>query len=56
MPRLHQMLGNLFYRGQSIDILERANYASLKYWNDWHKIMEKEEIKTANKLKSKSKT
>jgi hypothetical protein len=41
--RVDQWLGNLFYRGQQINTLMTMTYAELKYWNDWHEIILKED-------------
>jgi hypothetical protein len=42
---MDQWLGNLFGRGQSIEVLERAAFHALAYWNDWHKLMAEREAK-----------
>lgn len=36
---MDQWLGNLFSRGQSLEVLERTGFHSLGYWNGWHEIM-----------------
>jgi len=41
-------MGNLFSRGQSIADLKEAAYHELKYWNEWHELMAKEEAKASN--------
>lgn len=33
------MLGNLYSDGQSLEVLERAYFHSLVYWDGWHKVM-----------------
>lgn len=38
-------MGNLFYRHVSPDVIEAMTYHKMKYWNDWHDIMVKEERK-----------
>ena len=51
IPRLDQMLGDLFYRHVQPDVLEKMNYTRLRYWHEWHKILHKEEKKLADDLK-----
>lgn len=36
---MDQWLGNLFYRRQPVDVLERMSFHSLAYWNEWHLVM-----------------
>jgi hypothetical protein len=36
---MDQMLGNLFSRGQSIEVLGRTDFHTLAYWNGWHELM-----------------
>jgi hypothetical protein len=44
-------MGNLFYRGQSIEVIKKLRYAELKEWNEWHELMQKEEQKQAEGIK-----
>ena len=56
IPRLDQMLGNLFYRGVQPHRLNEMFFSELKYWNEWHKVIEKKEaelIPKAPKTKGK---
>ena len=55
VPKLHQFLGNLFYRGQKIDVLELADWQTLAYWSDWHDILSDAELSPDNKKGSKKK-
>ncbi len=41
--RIDQWLGNLFFRGVAPGELEAMPYHKLRYWNDWHKVIEKAE-------------
>jgi hypothetical protein len=43
VPRIDQMIGNLFYRGTQPSEIERMSYMDLVYYNEWHKIMVKTE-------------
>lgn len=45
IDRIDQWLGNLFYRGQPIDVLEKMTYSRLKYWNSWHELIAEQERK-----------
>ena len=33
-------MGNMFYRGQPINVIENMTYHDLKYWNGWHEKMD----------------
>ena len=55
VPEIHQMLGNLFSRNQPIDFLEKMTYKDLCYWNNWHKLMSKEENKITDDIEKKGK-
>ena len=52
VPKIHQFNANLFYRGQKIDFLERADFETLEYWSSFHDTLVKEE---KPKLKKKKK-
>ena len=39
-------MGNLFSRGQSIDVIKKLRFAELREWNTWHEIMADAESKT----------
>lgn len=41
MDRVHQWMGNLFYRRVSIDIIKEMDFQELKYWNEWHEILDR---------------
>lgn len=38
-------MGNLFFRKQSIETLERLRFAELREWNTWHELMSDQEAK-----------
>jgi len=44
-------MGNLFYRGQMINVIKKLRYAELKEWNEWHELMQKEEQKQSEAIK-----
>jgi hypothetical protein len=46
-------MGNLFYRHQPINIIKKLRYAELKQWNEWHEIMNKQELKAMEEAKGK---
>jgi len=52
MRQLHQWLGNLFSRGVSPVELMGMSYHELKYWNEWHTVMDEQERKSAERAKS----
>jgi hypothetical protein len=39
---LHQMMGNLFYRGVSTSEIQKMTISEMKYWNGWHNVLRKE--------------
>jgi len=43
MPKIDQWIGNLFYRSVQPSELEKLSYSKMKYFNDWHKVIEKAE-------------
>lgn len=45
IPKIHQMAGNLFYRKVAPSEINGMSYSEMKYWNEWHKLIEKEEAK-----------
>jgi hypothetical protein len=46
------MLGNLFYRGQNIEALNRATFGELRYWNEWHEIINKKTKDTTDQIEN----
>jgi len=46
-------MGNMFYRHQSIDVIDRLTYSDLKYWNEWHEIMIRAEKRVIKEAESK---
>jgi hypothetical protein len=52
---MDQMMGNLFSRGQSIDVIRELCYTEMRYWNEWHKVMAKREDRAAQQLQNASK-
>jgi hypothetical protein len=48
-----QWMGNMFCRGQPINVIYAMTFSELKMWNEWHETMYKAEEKTANSLKGK---
>ena len=50
---MSQMMGNLFYRRQQIDVIRSLGFAEMKYWNNWHELMSKEEEKIVKKANGK---
>jgi len=49
LNKVHQWLGNLFYRGAQPADLEEMTYQRLKYWNNWHEVYTKEEKAAMNR-------
>ena len=43
------MMGNLFYRKVPPSEIKAMGYSELKYWNEWHELIAKEELKGASK-------
>lgn len=43
MPTVHQMIGNIFYRGVTPTEIKEMNFRELKYWSDWHHVITKAE-------------
>ena len=39
MDRVHQYVGNLFYRRVSTELIKEMPYHELKYWNEWHEVL-----------------
>lgn len=52
MPRVHQFLGDLFYRGETPTNLEAMPYSSLKYWAAWHQVLSDEENRVADEIRN----
>ena len=48
---MNQWYANLFYRGQSIDVIYSLDFDELKYWNTMHEKMVDEEKKAIEKMK-----
>lgn len=49
---MHQMVGNLFYRGVQPSEIANLDYNNMKSYNEWHEKMieaEKEAYKKVNK-------
>lgn len=55
MDRLHQWIGNVFFRGASPAEINVMTYHELKYWNDWHELMTEAEKRSVDDAKSKKK-
>jgi hypothetical protein len=45
------MLGNLFFRGQRVDVLNKLRYSEISYWNKWHEAMAKHSDDVTEQLK-----
>jgi len=43
------MIGNLFYRGVQPSEIKAMGYTEMKYWNDWHLLMDEAERKAMEK-------
>ena len=41
--RVHQWSGNLFFRGVAPSEIASMGYDELRYWNNWHEIIAKEQ-------------
>lgn len=52
---VHRYLGNLFFRGASPSELMSMPFRELKYWNEWHEVMTREEIRSTEKANAKRK-
>lgn len=46
-------MGNMFYRGQPMSEIRAADYDDLRYFDGWHKLMERAEIREAENAKGK---
>ncbi len=46
-------MANLFSRKVQPDQIENMTYSRLKYWNKFHELMAKEELKAAQNMKVK---
>jgi hypothetical protein len=51
---MNQMMGNLFYRGVSPSEIEAMPFWKMKYWNQWHEIMQKADEDEIKKAKAKN--
>ena len=40
---IDQWIGNMFYRGQPINVIDELSYSDLKYFAGWHEVMVKAE-------------
>ena len=45
------MMGGLFDRGVSPTEIEEMTFTRMKYWNNWHEIFRKAEIKAAQRVR-----
>lgn len=50
MPIVHQLMGNIFYRGVTPQEIKEMDYKELKYWSEWHNVFCKEESKDIEKV------
>lgn len=48
LTRLHQMMGNLFYRRVQPSEIEGMTFSTMAYWNEWHEILAKAEKEVLN--------
>jgi hypothetical protein len=48
-------MGNLFFRKQPIDVIRSMRYHELRYWNEWHEVISKEEKRVADSVKGSGK-
>ncbi len=46
-----QLMGNLFYRRQQIQVIYDMTFSEMKMWNEWHEIMVKEEERQIKGMK-----
>lgn len=54
--KLDQYMGDMFYRGQPMSEIRAADYDDLKYFDGWHKAIERAEVAASqNKGKGKGK-
>lgn len=49
---LHDMMGNLLFRGVNTSELKRMAYTEMKYWNKWHYVYFNSEKKTADEIRN----
>lgn len=48
-------MGEMFYRGQSMDEIRKADYDDLKYFAGWSKVMTKAQVKAIENARNKGK-
>ena len=51
MGRVHQWIGNVFFRGAGPAEINDMTYHELRYWNEWHEVMVAEEKRSTEKAK-----
>lgn len=42
------MAGAMFYRGQPVSEIDKMTFREMRYWYEWHEVMNKEERKIFN--------
>jgi hypothetical protein len=52
---MDQFMGNMFYREQPMSEIRAADYDDLKYFNVWHKQIERAEVNAANNARNTGK-
>jgi hypothetical protein len=52
---MEQWMGNLFFRKQPISEIRSLRYHEMKYWNNWHELMIKEEQESIKRMNAKGK-
>jgi hypothetical protein len=45
---MDQWMGEMFYRGQSMENIRQADYDDLKYFSGWSKLMTKAQVAAMN--------
>lgn len=53
MGEVHQMIGNIFFRGASPTEINEMTFTELKYWGGWHRVMTEEEKRSVSDAKKK---
>lgn len=47
-------MGNLFFRGQSAEVINNMDFFEMREWNKWHERMNKETDKVTREINKKS--
>jgi len=44
-------MGEMFYRGQPVNVIYGMTYTELRYWHGWHKRMQDEDDRVIKRIK-----